>query len=99
MSIHPTCTMDSVLLLNFTCLYGLTFQSHYDINPEHKVVEIAVYKRSMKKLEKRFCSEHKEQELTFSCPGCYQTFCIMCLPENTQCTKGMVEVFACKSMC
>ena len=58
------------------------------IHPDHKAVEIAVYKKSVKWLEKRFCSVHKDRELTVGCPGCYQTFCMKCLAKSKQCKAG-----------
>ena len=63
------------------------------IHPDHKVVEIALFKRSIKLLEKRYCPLHKEQELTIGCPRCYKTFCIKCLPESKQCEAGKKNGF------
>ena len=73
--------------------HPVDLQHHFELNPEHKVVEIAVYRRSLKKLEKRLCAVHEQQELTFGCPGCYNTFCMMCLPENISCPSGQDNIF------
>ena len=47
-----------------------------------------MYRRSIKKLEKRFCSVHKEKLLEFGCPGCHKTFCMTCLRDNDLCLSG-----------
>ena len=68
---------------------AFVLQSHYDIFPEHKVVEIAVYKTEASRLDKRYCRLHGNEELSLGCTVCYKVICIQCLPDNTYgCIEG-----------
>ena len=69
-------------------LFFHSFQSHADLNEDHKTLTIEEYRKQAGRLETRMCREHKDQVYSLGCGACLSVFCSSCITPHNICSNG-----------
>jgi len=59
---------------------------------DHRKMTISDYRIQAKRLERRVCPKHTDQQISLGCRVCVQLFCMQCLSGIESCVGGKTSL-------